>query len=114
MLSPYSRQLEEIERLAPQLKGRLHTVHSFQGSEADVVIVSLVRDKHRGPSIQANLGFVAQDEIINVMLSRAQRLLIVVGNLEHFREHGETNWQDVILGFKHFGKVVTIGREDEP
>jgi serine/threonine protein kinase len=113
VLSPYRRQLDEIEKLAPRLRGRLHTVHSFQGSEADVVLVSLVRDTHRGPSIQANLGFVAQDEIINVMLSRARRLLVVVGNLEHFREHGETNWKDVILGFEHFGKVVKAGREHE-
>ena len=112
VLSPYRRQLIEIETMAPRLKGRLHTVHSYQGSEADIVIVSLVRDTQRGPSIQANLGFVAQSEIINVMLSRARRLLIVVGSLDHFRDNGETNWQDVILGFKHFGRIEKIAQEN--
>jgi serine/threonine protein kinase len=113
VLSPYRRQLDKIQELAPKLKGRLHTVHSFQGSEADQVLVSLVRHEHRGESIQANLGFLAQDEIINVMLSRARRLLVVVGNIEHFRAHGDRNWQDVIRGFEHYGKVETVGRDDD-
>jgi serine/threonine protein kinase len=113
VLSPYRKQLEKIQELAPGLADRLHTVHSFQGRQADQVIVSLVRHERRGDSIQANLGFVIQDEIINVMLSRARRLLVVVGNIKHFREAGTTSWQRVIKGFEHYGKVVTVGREHE-
>ena len=113
VLSPYRKQLEKIQSLAPELKDHLHTVHSFQGRQADQVVVSLVRHERRGDSIQANLGFLTQDEIINVMLSRARRLLVVVGNIEHFRQSGTTSWQRVIKGFEYYGKVVTVGREHE-
>ncbi|MFD7319703.1 AAA domain-containing protein [Streptomyces sp. NPDC059875] len=104
VLTPYRRQLRELER--GFLKGRVHTVHSFQGGQAKTVIVSLVRSSERGTDSRQNVGHTAQADVINVMLSRAQQLLVVVGNLPHFERHGGSAWQSVIKTFREVGRIV--------
>ena len=54
---------------------------SFQGRQAPVVVVSMVRNNDHEQPLQA-LGFLTQDERMNVLLSRASHQLIVVGCLE--------------------------------
>lgn len=57
-----------------------HTVDSFQGNEADIVIISLTRNNHL-----RKIGFVKDPKRMNVLLSRAQRLLVLVGSWEFFQ-----------------------------
>ena len=52
------------------------TVDDFQGDERDIIIVSMVRNPKDS---NYNADFVKQFERINVALSRARKLLIVVG-----------------------------------
>ncbi|MEU9129939.1 AAA domain-containing protein [Kitasatospora sp. NPDC048540] len=104
VLTPYRKQRGKLER--DFLKGRVHTVHSFQGGQAKTVIVSLVRSSERGTESRQNVGHTAQDDVINVMLSRAQQLLVVVGNLPHFERHGGAAWQSVIKTFREVGRIV--------
>jgi len=60
-----------------------HTVDSFQGNEADIVIVSMVRNNTELPG--QGLGFMADDASrFNVLLSRAQKLLVIVGSWDFF------------------------------
>jgi len=58
---------------------RLATVDNFQGEEAKIVIVSLVRsnDIHK-------VGFLKTTNRINVLLSRAQHGMYLVGNAETY------------------------------
>ncbi|MFI7024673.1 AAA domain-containing protein [Micromonospora sp. NPDC049900] len=72
LLSTYD--VDEIERLGL----RSGTVHAFQGSEADVVIVSLglVDDDPPGRH-----RFLAEPNLFNVMVTRARRHLTVVTSL---------------------------------
>lgn len=60
---------------------RLATVDNFQGEEAKIVIVSLVRsnDAHK-------VGFLKTTNRINVLLSRAQHGMYLVGNVETYSE----------------------------
>ncbi|WP_405622472.1 AAA domain-containing protein [Streptomyces sp. NBC_00076] len=104
VLTPYRRQLEELDR--GFLEKRVHTIHSFQGGQAKTVIVSLVRSTERGLDPRQNVGHAAQPEVVNVMLSRAQQLLIVVGNLQHFERHGGKDWRTVIETFREVGRIV--------
>jgi hypothetical protein len=54
---------------------RVVTVDSFQGSEADVVIVSFVRSNAHG-----DVGFLRAFQRLNVALTRARHLLLCVGS----------------------------------
>ena len=60
------------------------TVNSFQGSEADVVILSLVRNSGRTGA--GALGFLRDRRRMNVAFSRAKTQLIIVGSLAFLRE----------------------------
>ena len=51
---------------------QVHTVDSFQGSEADIVLVSFVRTKQ--------VGFLAEPKRINVALTRAKEQLHLIGD----------------------------------
>jgi hypothetical protein len=56
---------------------RLATVDNFQGEEAKVVIISLVRSNK-----QSRCGFLRTSNRINVLLSRAQHGMYIIGNTE--------------------------------
>jgi hypothetical protein len=70
------------------------TVDEFQGSEADIVIVSLVRNNALVP--WRSLGFLTERTRMNVLLSRARQKLIIVGSWEFFgsRRTAETTVDD--------------------
>jgi superfamily I DNA and/or RNA helicase len=88
VLSPYSQQVRRLaQAIAEQRSTKLAhlsrfnsplkatnfcgTVDSFQGSEADLVIVSLVRNNHHA-TIRSALGFLSDFRRMNVLLSRAR------------------------------------------
>lgn len=60
------------------------TVHSFQGSEAPVVIIDLVNDE---PHWRVGMFMPARDDdnkrLLNVAITRAKRRLIVVGDFDY-------------------------------
>jgi serine/threonine protein kinase len=53
----------------------IHTVDAFQGGECDIIIYDLVRSNP-----EKKLGFTSDDRRLNVALSRAKQLLIIVGD----------------------------------
>lgn len=101
VLSPYAAQVARLNlRMRHLAKGPLAhltgfssvrsgrefvgTVDSFQGNEADLVILSLVRNnawvgRHA-------LGFLRDRRRMNVALSRAKRQLVIVGSLRFLEE----------------------------
>ncbi|MAS15228.1 AAA domain-containing protein (plasmid) [Nitratireductor rhodophyticola] len=102
VLSPYWQQVRRIERefdrnrsgLLSNLSGFTPavnsntfcgTVDSFQGGEADAVLISMVRNNHHATPARA-LGFLRDNRRMNVILSRAKWRLIIVGSLS-FYEH---------------------------
>ncbi|KAJ5095473.1 hypothetical protein NUU61_004829 [Penicillium alfredii] len=56
---------------------RVATVDNFQGEEAKVVVISLVRSSSR-----SQCGFLRTSNRINVLLSRAQHGMYIIGNSE--------------------------------
>jgi serine/threonine protein kinase len=88
ILSPYKEQVELLKKMLPnnlehlgdlKIKESCFTIDSFQGQEADLVIISLVRNNNYESSRKA-WGFVPLVERLNVMLSRAKKTEIIVGN----------------------------------
>ncbi|EEP82922.1 predicted protein [Uncinocarpus reesii 1704] len=56
---------------------RLATVDNFQGEEAKVIVISLVRSNN-----ERNCGFLRSPNRANVLLSRAQHGMYIIGNAE--------------------------------
>lgn len=103
VLSPYAAQVERLaERIGSGIKsgelahlgdfgsvrddgqGFVGTVDSFQGSEADLVVISLVRNNEGSGS--SALGFLRDRRRMNVAISRAKWKLVFVGSLQFLAE----------------------------
>jgi superfamily I DNA and/or RNA helicase len=119
ILTPYSGQLRQIEiemadkynvilckndqkddyadnsRINAQNSIRISTVDNFQGEEADIVIISLVRS-----NLEGSIGFVGRRERVNVMLSRAKQAMIILGNSRTLRNSPDENaselWRNIL------------------
>ncbi|RKO96759.1 hypothetical protein CXG81DRAFT_4806, partial [Caulochytrium protostelioides] len=59
---------------------RIVTIDEFQGCEADVVIVSLVRSNHK-----KLCGFMKVINRVNVLLSRARNAMYIIGDAATMR-----------------------------
>ncbi len=105
LITFYGKQVRLLKSLHDDFKDlplRVSTVDRFQGMERNIIIVSMVRsnriatDKKQKPDFnlfgelgfaeQKDLGFAQSPNRLNVALSRAKRLLIIVGNSELFKQ----------------------------
>lgn len=105
LISFYGKQIKLLTNLRNEFRNlpiRVSTVDRFQGMERNIIIVSMVRsnriatDKNQkadynvfgelGYLKQKDLGFAQSPNRLNVAMSRAKRLLIIVGNSELFRQ----------------------------
>ncbi|CAG9809492.1 unnamed protein product [Chironomus riparius] len=78
IISPYSaqrnRMIEMFSKTYPKVE--IGTVDSFQGREKKIIFVSCVR------SGTNHVGFLSNEKRLNVALTRAQSLLVVIGNVK--------------------------------
>ncbi len=97
VLSPYNQQNQLLKAaVSSEFSSLIHTTDSFQGREADIVVVSLVRTNDAGRDDKIRrLGHLASSQRANVLLSRAKRLLVIVGDFDHFRQTPDTPWPTV-------------------
>jgi serine/threonine protein kinase len=126
ILTPYNSQKDEIiksikknqlgEFSSDYLQRRIHTVDSFQGRQADIVIISLVRN-NRFSSPRSALGFLIEEERLNVMLSRVRQRMVIIGCsglIERFKH--ETDDQvivEVLNYIKEHGTFVDTDKVEE-
>ncbi|KAF3145705.1 hypothetical protein TWF703_006847 [Orbilia oligospora] len=80
------------------------TVDQFQGSDRDIVIVSTVRC-----NTERKASFLRAPERANVLLSRARKALIIIGDLYSVTDHGipgtDSIWRNVFTHFKSEGHI---------
>ncbi|KDQ57638.1 hypothetical protein JAAARDRAFT_270513 [Jaapia argillacea MUCL 33604] len=79
-----------VEHVRVSKRVLLRTIDNFQGEEAKIVILSLVRnsggqtnddeDQSSAPLLRTNIGFLKSDNRTNVALSRAREGLFILGN----------------------------------
>ena len=121
VISFYGRQVNRIKKnVRPKarqmgLRTKINTVDKFQGMERNIVIVSTVRSDKvvHGTGVIENkwgAGFADSPERLNVALSRARRLLIVVGNKNFFStirdKQGNYLYRNAIREIESKGRVI--------
>lgn len=79
----------------------ISTVDDFQGDERDIIIVSMVRNPSGN---RYDAEFIKKFERINVALSRARKLLIIVGSKKFLSEAGVIDLPD-LEGNKSLDKI---------
>ena len=101
IVTPYASQVALLRQLSTALpNGRqieIKSVDGFQGREKELIVFSAVRSGR-------SLGFVADARRLNVLLTRARRGLVVVGNpraLVHSR-----HWADWLLWIERHAAVA--------
>jgi superfamily I DNA and/or RNA helicase len=124
LISFYGKQIHHINNMLKEKHSevpiRLSTVDRFQGMERNIIIVSMVRSNklasirgqqpdeiygELGYPSQESLGFAESPNRLNVALSRARRLLIVVGNSEHFSR--KDIYKNVFETIHQNGKIIS-------
>ncbi|RHZ77870.1 hypothetical protein Glove_169g29 [Diversispora epigaea] len=92
-VDPLSNTISVASRKKLTQQVILRTVDNFQGEEADIVIISLVRNitEHRRNTI----GFLKTENRTNVLLSRARHGMYLLGNAE-LMEKESNMWRKVI------------------
>ncbi|CAI2167409.1 17623_t:CDS:2 [Funneliformis geosporum] len=73
----------------------LRTVDNFQGEEATIVIISLVRN-YSGSGKRDTIGFLRSKNRSNVLLSRARQGMYLLGNSELMASESKDMWAPVI------------------
>eukprot|EP00928_Gymnodinium_smaydae_P000358 TRINITY_DN10139_c0_g4_i1.p1 TRINITY_DN10139_c0_g4~~TRINITY_DN10139_c0_g4_i1.p1 ORF type:complete len:1641 (-),score=443.97 TRINITY_DN10139_c0_g4_i1:4-4422(-) len=100
VITPYAAQVAEIRRSLPyhaRAGVQVSSVDAFQGCEKDVIILSLVRANGSG-----EVGFVSDWRRLNVGLTRARRLCVVLAHLPTWLETESALLRDW-LGFHAAG-----------
>jgi superfamily I DNA and/or RNA helicase len=82
IITPYVAQVKKIRLLSPDKEVEIGSIDSFQGREKEVVLLSLVRCNEQG-----EVGFLSDTRRMNVGMTRARRLLIVIGDSATISRH---------------------------
>lgn len=97
VISFYAEQVRRINRLIEEcnlqhIHIRTGSVDKFQGMEMDVILVSMVRNNDNK---HGDIGFAKDYRRLNVALSRARELLMLIGSTDMFTarpKKKETQW----------------------
>lgn len=73
VITPYNAQVEVLHGLG--LTCEVSTVDGFQGREKDAIIISMVRS-----NTNREIGFLADERRLNVAITRAKKLLCIIGD----------------------------------
>lgn len=99
IITPYRKQCEKIRLMMDRLNMpyvKTGSVEEFQGQERQVIIISTVRSNEKlvGFDVRHTLGFLSNPKRFNVAITRAQALMILVGNPHVLAQ--DPHWQVLI------------------
>ncbi|NXV42634.1 SDE3 helicase, partial [Uria aalge] len=124
IISPYRKQVEKIRKaitsLDPVLRAlpdikllKVGSVEQFQGQERRVILISTVRSCSEYFQLDQTfkLGFLENPKRLNVAITRAKALLIVVGNPAVLSK--DQHWQRFLRYCREEGGYTGYPYEDE-
>jgi len=83
LLTPYVAQARLLKQLSGHEQGiEIGSIDGYQGREKEAIILSLVRSNEKG-----EVGFLSDTRRMNVGMTRARRLLIVLGDSSTLSRH---------------------------
>ena len=103
VITPYRGQANLLRALKTQRNYpsafdnmiRIGTVHTFQGSESDIIIFDLVdcekKENGKGANVGKIFGGPEGEQLLNVAISRARHKFIIVGAVGWFADHAPGN-----------------------
>ncbi|XP_028398184.1 RNA helicase Mov10l1-like isoform X2 [Dendronephthya gigantea] len=99
IITPYRKQVEKIRLLLDRLgmsEIKVGSVEEFQGQERLVIIISTVRSCETLIAFDYthNIGFLSNPKRFNVAITRAQALMIVIGNPHVLVK--DSNWRALL------------------
>ncbi|XP_022919700.2 probable RNA helicase armi [Onthophagus taurus] len=99
VITPYIKQVKEIRSVLIQADfdvPKIGTVEEFQGQEFPIIILSTVRSNQDmiSTDVKHHIGFVGQAKRMNVALTRAKALLVIIGNPHLLMQ--DVSWREVI------------------
>ena len=78
---------------------QINTIDSFQGQEKDVIVISTVRSRNDNGGI----GFLIDERRMNVAITRAKYVLIVIGNAITLAQNKMwAQYIDYMIANKHY------------
>ncbi|ENA2870742.1 AAA family ATPase [Campylobacter upsaliensis] len=132
IITPYKDQSDLLKRQLKSIKDEyakenisidIGTVDSFQGSDRDMIIYDCVRSSKANNTQQtqekrqgSKIDFIADEKRLNVSLSRAKKILLIVGDKEYLRtasvSEGENPFSAIIKEFDDTEKYQVIELKD--
>ena len=132
IITPYKHQSSLLNRRLKSIQEEykkagisidIGTVDSFQGSDRDMIIYDCVRSSKAKNTQQtqkkrqgSKIDFIADEKRLNVSLSRAKKLLLIVGDKEYLRtasvSDGENPFSAIIKEFDSTEKYQVIELTD--
>ncbi|XP_058797499.1 probable RNA helicase armi [Phymastichus coffea] len=99
IITPYSKQVYIIKNMLADFDleiPKVGSVEEFQGQERKVIILSTVRTAENKvkEDIRHALGFVSARERLNVAITRARALLVIIGNPKLLEQ--DVYWRSVL------------------
>ena len=104
VIAPYSAQVRLLREQLSMAGLEVDSVDGFQGREKEAVVISLVHSNREG-----DIGFLADIRRMNVALTRARRLLLVVGDSATLACH--PFYQRLLTYFEELGAYHTVWEE---
>lgn len=132
IITPYKDQSKLLERKLKNIQEEykkanvsidIGTVDSFQGSDRGMIIYDCVRSSKAKNTQQtqkkrqgSKIDFIADEKRLNVSLSRAKKLLLIIGDKEYLRtasvSEGENPFSAIIKEFDNTEKYQVIELKD--
>jgi predicted DNA helicase len=104
VIAPYGAQVRLLREKLPMPGLEIGSVDGFQGREKEAVLLSLVRSNPEG-----DVGFLADVRRMNVAMTRARRMLLVVGDSATLSCH--PFYQSLLEYFESIGAYRSVWEE---
>ncbi|KAF9433981.1 hypothetical protein BGZ76_008735 [Entomortierella beljakovae] len=94
-----SKEKAKVVRVGLQKHLTLRTIDNYQGEEAKIVIVSLVRSNVKDDGTRSgrpSIGFLKSPNRTNVLLSRAQHGMYIIGNANLMDHQKNGMWPEIL------------------